>query len=157
MQRQCAGAAAVGGDDVIGMRHLQPAIVGLELARDEALAADRQQPLEIGRVGLEIDQLERGAVVVFHQHAIGRARTAAPAAAWPMLGHGHFERGKLADSGIGNARCQRTVDDPDREVPQQIDDARMRPLMARRGQFVQQPLDLGAHALERADGGEQGG
>ncbi len=157
MQRQCAGAAAVGRDHVIGMRHLQPAIVGLELARDQALAADRQQPLEIRRVGLEIDQLERGAVLVFHQHAIGRARTAAPAAAWPMLGHRDVERGELADLGVGDARRQRTVDDPGGEVPHQIDDARMRPLMARRGQFVQQPLDLGPHALERADGGKQGG
>ena len=60
---------------MIGMGHLQPAVIGFELARDEAAASHGQQPLEIGGIGIEIDELERGAGIVLDQHAIGRARS----------------------------------------------------------------------------------
>ena len=42
-------------------------------------------------------------------------------------------------------------------MPKQIDDARMRPLVPRRDELVQKPLDLRPHALERAHRGEERG
>ena len=68
---------------MVGMRHLQPAVIGFELAGDQPPASFRQQPLEIGRVGLEIDELERGARLVLDQHAIGTRAAAAPPARPP--------------------------------------------------------------------------
>ncbi len=102
MHGQSARAARIDRDHVIGMGHLQPAVVGFELARDQPLAAYRQQPLEIDGIGIEIDQLERGAAVVLDQHAIGRARSTPAAAAAPMLGDRDFEGGELADFGVGD-------------------------------------------------------
>ena len=58
------------------MRHLQPAIIGFELAGDQSPAALRQEALQIGGIGLEIDELER-ARGILHQHAIGRSRAPA--------------------------------------------------------------------------------
>ncbi len=155
MQRQRT-QPALNRHHVIGMGHLQPAIVGFDLPRDQTFAAFGQEALEIGWVGVEIDQLERAAIRILDQNAIGRPRPLPPSPAAAVLGHGDFERGQLADLGVGDAGDQGTVDDSDRQMPQQIDDPRMRPLMARRDQRVQQPLDLGPDALERADGGEQG-
>ena len=86
---------------MVGVGHLQPAVIGFELARDEALGAHRQQALEIGRIGIEIDELEGGARCILDQDLVGRAR-AAPSAARPVLAHRHLERGKLADLRVGN-------------------------------------------------------
>ena len=64
VQRQRAVAAllfAIDRHHMIGVGHLQPAVIGLELARDELATPRRQQPLQIGRVGVEIDELDRGA------------------------------------------------------------------------------------------------
>ena len=87
---------------MIRMRHLQPTIIGFELPRDQPPASFRQQALEIGRIGIEIDELER-ARCILHQHTIGATGVTARTAL-PMLGHGHFQRGKLADPGIGDPR-----------------------------------------------------
>ena len=86
---------------MVGVRHLQPAVVGLELARDEALGAHRQKALQIGGIGIEIDELEGGTREILDQDLVGRAG-AAPSAAWPVLAHRHRERGKLADPRLGN-------------------------------------------------------
>ena len=78
-QRQLCRAAlrVVDRDDVVWVRHLQPAVIGFELAGDEPPASLRQQALEIGRIGVEIDELER-ARVVLHQNAVrGRERRGA--------------------------------------------------------------------------------
>ena len=86
---------------MVGVRHLQPAVIGFEPARDEALGAHRQKALEIGGIGIEIDELEGGTRDILDQDLVGRAR-AAPSAAWPVLAHCHLERGKLADLRLGN-------------------------------------------------------
>jgi hypothetical protein len=67
-----------------------------------------------------------------------------------MLGHGHFQRGKLADACIRNPRRQLAVDHALRQVPEEIDDAGMRRLVARRHELVQKPLDARADAFEAA-------
>ena len=51
--------------------------------------------------------------------------------------------------------ADRPVDHRHRQMPEEIDDPRMRPLVARRDELVQQRLDLGPHALQGAHGGEQ--
>ena len=140
---------------MIGMRHLQPAVVGFELAGDEAAASRGQEALEISGIGVEIDELERAARIVLDQHAIGRARSPLAPAARPVLGDRDFEGGKLADLGLGDARHDRPVDDAHGKMPNEIDDARMRPLVPRRHELVQEPLDLGPHALQRAHRGEE--
>ena len=73
-----------------------------------------------------------------------------------MFGDRDFERGKLADLGLGDARHDRPVDDAHGKMPNEIDDARMRPFVPRTHELVQKPLDLRPHALERADRGEEG-
>ena len=60
---------------MVGVRHLQPAVIGLEPARDEALGALRQQALEIGGIGIEIDELEGAPECILDQDAC-RARAA---------------------------------------------------------------------------------
>ena len=109
---------------MVGVRHLQPAVIRFELAGDQPAASFGQQPLEISRVGVEIDELERGARLVLDQHAIGPERPPRRChRRRPMLGHGDFERGELADLGVGDAgasgrsitetgRCHTEVDDP---------------------------------------------
>ena len=156
-QRRRARFGAIELGHMIGMRHLQPAVVGLELAGDQPPASLRQQALEIGGVGIEIDELERGPGLILDQHAVGTEAAAAPspAAARPMLGHRDFERGKLADLSVGYAWRDGAVDHRDRQMPQEVDHARMPALVARRQQLVQQPLDLGPHALQGAHRGEQ--
>ena len=52
---------AVDRHDMVGVGHLQPAVIRFELAGDEAPGAHREKPLEIGRIGIEIDELEGGA------------------------------------------------------------------------------------------------
>ena len=74
-----------------------------------------------------------------------------------MLGDGHFQRGKLADAGVGDPRRQRPVDHSLRQVPEEIDDPGMRRLVARRHELVQQPLDAQPNALEAACRSEEGG
>jgi hypothetical protein len=74
-----------------------------------------------------------------------------------MLGDRHFERGKLADLRFGDARADGAVDHRDRQMPEKIDHPRMRARMARGEKLVQQRLDLGPHALERAHGREERG
>jgi hypothetical protein len=73
-----------------------------------------------------------------------------------MLRHGDLKRGNVADSRVDDARGDGAVDQADRQVPKEIDDARMCRWLARSEELVEQPLDLGPHALERADGGEEG-
>ena len=132
---------------MVGMGHLQPAVIGLDLARDQAAAPDRQQAAEIGRVGVEIDELER-AGGVFDQNLVWRAHAAAAATPGPMLGHGHFEGGDLADARFGDAGRRGAVDHPLRQVPEQIDHARMGGGVARGHELVQQALDLGPDAAK---------
>ena len=74
-----------------------------------------------------------------------------------MLRHNDFNRCELADPGVGDARRDWAVDDPDRQMPQEIDDARMCHLVTRGEELVQDPLDLGTHPLQGADRGEQRG
>ena len=70
-QRRRAAFGAIELGHMVGMRHLQPAVIRLELAGDQPPASLRQQALEIGRVGIEIDELERGPGLILDQHAIG--------------------------------------------------------------------------------------
>ena len=77
-QRRRASLSAIELGHMVGMRHLQPAVIGLELAGDQPPASLRQQPLEIGWVGVEIDELERGPRLILDQHAIGTGAAAAP-------------------------------------------------------------------------------
>jgi hypothetical protein len=74
-----------------------------------------------------------------------------------MLRHNDFNRCELADPGVGDARGDGAVDNAGRQMPQEIDDARVRPLMTRGDEIVQDPLDLGTHPLQGADRGEQRG
>ena len=74
-----------------------------------------------------------------------------------MLGHGHFQRGKLADAGVRNPRRQLPVDHALRQMPEEIDDAGMGGLVARRHELVEQPLDARADAFEAARRSEEGG
>ncbi len=133
---------------MIGMRHLQVAVIGFELAGDEPLAADGQEPLEIGRIGLEVDKLERAGIVL--DQNLVRRPPAAPSAAGPMLGHPDLERGQLSGARVGDSRNERPVDDPHRQMPQKIDGPGMGPLMTRRHQFIQQTLDARANAFQGA-------
>ena len=142
---------------MIGVGHLQPPVIGFELAGDKAFASLRQEPLEIGRVGVEIDELERETRLVLDQHAIGRARSPLTAAARPVLHDRDFECGELADPGLGNTRRHGAVDDADGKLPKKIDDAGMRPLGARRNELVQHPLDLGSHPRQGAHRREERG
>ncbi len=71
-----------------------------------------------------------------------------------MLGHRDFERGEIAGPGFGDARRDGAVDQAHRQMPDEIDDPRMRPLMGRRDELVQQALDLGPDALKGARRGE---
>jgi hypothetical protein len=73
-----------------------------------------------------------------------------------MLRHRDFQRSQLADLDVGNTWRDGAVDDAGRDMPQQIDDAGVRALVARRDQLIERTLDLGPYALERADGREQG-
>ena len=74
-----------------------------------------------------------------------------------MLGHGHFQGGKLADAGIRDPRRQLPVDHALRQMPEEIDDARMGGLVARRDKLGEEPLDARAHAFEAARRSEEGG
>ena len=154
-QRQRPAAPVICFHHVIGVRHLQPAVIGFELARDDAPAAHGQEPLQIGAVGVEIDELER-ARSVLNQHAIGRPRTA-PRAAGPVLGDGDFERGEVANASVGDFGCQLAVDDAHRQVPEEIDDSGMGHLVTWGNELVQQAFEFGPDACEAAGRGEEGG
>jgi hypothetical protein len=65
-----------------------------------------------------------------------------------MLGHGHFERDDLADAGIGDAGRHLAVDDGLRQVPEEIDHARMGRAMAGSHELVQQAFDPWPNAAE---------
>jgi hypothetical protein len=73
-----------------------------------------------------------------------------------MLGHGHFQRGKLADPGIGDPRRQRPVDHPLRQMPDKIDDAGMSTLMPRRHELVEHAFNARPDAFEATRRGEEG-
>jgi hypothetical protein len=75
----------------------------------------------------------------------------------PMLGDGHFQRGELADKRIRDPRRELPVDHALWQMPQEIDDAGMGGLVARRHELGEQPLDARADALEAARRSEEGG
>ena len=64
-----------------------------------------------------------------------------------MFGDRDFERGKLADLGLGDARHDRPVDDAHGKMPNEIDDARMRPFVPRTHELVQKPSTFGPTPL----------
>ena len=59
--------------------------------------------------------------------------------------------------GIGDARRDLPVDQPLRQMPEQVDHPRMRVGVARRHELVQQALDARAHAFKASGRREQGG
>jgi hypothetical protein len=132
---------------------LQPTVIGIELARDETLAALRQKPPEIGGVGVEIDELER-ARFVLDKNLVRRPRAPA-SASLAVFNHRDLERSELADTRIDDPGCKLPVDDRDREMKQKVDHARMRLGMPRGDQLVEQPFDTRADALQGANRGEQ--
>ena len=73
-----------------------------------------------------------------------------------MLCHRDIEGGQLARTGVGDLGGQRPVDDTHRQVPKEIDDPRLRLLMARGHERVQQAFDPGPHAAKAPGRGEQG-
>ena len=81
--------AAAGTKHVFALsgNHIMPvfdaaleAQLSLVHVRHEAAAAHRQEALQISRVGIEIDKLERGACGVLDQDLVRRSSAAPPAA-----------------------------------------------------------------------------
>src|SRR5581483_10711364 len=65
--------------DHLGMNDLQSLAIVIELARDDAALADRQQPLRIAALLAEIDQADMAALIVGRLDAERRAGGAAAA------------------------------------------------------------------------------
>jgi hypothetical protein len=140
---------------MIGVGHLQPAVIGLDLAGDQALFSDGEKALQVSGIGLEIDELERAGRVL-HQYLVRRP-SAPPPAARPMLGDSHFEGRERADLSFRDRRHDRPIDEAHRQVPQKVDGPRMGPGKPWSHQFIEQPLDSRADAFQGADRGEEGG
>ena len=145
----------LGRDDVVGMGDLRHAVVVVDPAADHPLRADRQQPLQIVALHVEIDE-HQGAGRIADKHPIGSASVAGLMALYLGLD---------SDDGIGGpiAGMERTdrgrcaaVDQPRRQVPQEIDDigpgrtldeaAKLRPDAGQHRHRREQPVERsGAH------------
>src|SRR5580658_1793346 len=133
-----------GGADVIGMAHLEHAVVGVELAADRAGRADRQGPLQPIAAGPEEGQDDEPGLVRA-AHAIGQARGPRRL----MLIDRDGEGDHLPGLGFGQLGREPAIDDPGRHMPDEIDDERPRRLLDELAQAL-------AQAFERGDRGEEG-
>ena len=134
----------VGRYDMVGMRHLGHAVEPLDLAADHDGIADGkllQQPVATGMEEGQVDL----AGLVGAADLIGMARIRGSR----MVLHAH---GQGRDEAIGRLRhmgSEPAVDDPGRQVPQQVGDMRA-------DQLFRQLSKLRTQALQRRDGCEQG-
>jgi antitoxin CptB len=141
---QWHGIQLVRRQHVIGVRHLELIFVALDLAADDALRANRQRPIQIVLMRMEIDQFDRGRVVGASD-AIGLA----PVARRDVIEHVDGDRCDAAGFSRDQLRAIRTIDHADRQVEDQIDDPWPR-------DSRDQLFKLGADAAKRARFGEQG-
>ena len=108
-------------DDAVGMDDLQHAVVHLHGAGDVALGADRQQLLDIARLGAEIGQ-HHVAGVVAGIDQMRRARIARRRR--PMPVDGHLQRHHGSRHRVADFRPRPAVDHARRQMQQQIDQPR---------------------------------
>ena len=124
---------------MIRVGHLGPAVEMLDLAADGAARADRQLLRHIVRLGIEEDDIQRAALVL-GQHPVGLLA----AASRPVLDHGDDQGGNHIVRRLGDPGIEAPVDDPARQMPEQIHDRFP-------GQRLQQFRDT------RTDAGKAGG
>ncbi len=108
-------------DDIVGVGHLRHAVVVLDLAADHPLGADRQEALQVVALDVEIDQHQRARRIA-DEHPIGPPPN--PGLVTFDLGLDRNDRAGRPIARVERADLRRgaAVDDPRRQVPQQIDD-----------------------------------
>jgi len=74
-----------------------------------------------------------------------------------VLGHRHLERSELADAGIRDPRSDMAIDDALRQMPEEVDHARMGRAVTGRHELVEQGFDPGPDATQAPGRGEQRG
>ena len=130
-------------DHIVGMRHLQLVLEGLDATGNDPPRSGRQDIQQIFCVGAEEHQVHGGAVIR-HPHFIGLAFHP-----WrEMIEHADFDSGDAAGFCGNQPGAVRTVHHPNRQVENQVHQLWARHLG---DQFFQ----LGAHPGQGADFGKK--
>ena len=108
-------------DHAVGMHHLQHAVVEAGGARDVAQLADRQQPLQIRPLHVEIGDDEIAGVVAGVDQ-VRRARAMRRRRPVPL--DPHRDRDQRTGNHVGEPGAGAPIDGPGRQVEQQIDESR---------------------------------
>ena len=104
------------------MRHLQRLAVALDAARHVALLAHGELPLDELALGVEEHEIEAAAVVL-GLHLVGGSSVAAGGRL--VFQHAYFERGDAARRSLGDGGLGAAVDHAVRQMPQEIEHARL--------------------------------
>ena len=143
-----------GRHDVVRVGHLRFVVEPVDLARDEACFALGQHAPDRVRIGVEKHQRE-GAGAVGDIDPVGDL----PVAGWrrAVAHDGGFHRHHAFGRQIADLRAEAPVHDTGGQVKQQVNDARrIAGCSVRRAQEGgQQPVQLGADALQAGGPGEQ--
>src|SRR5439155_10181414 len=129
-------------DDIIGMRDLWPAVVVIDRAADDALGADRQQPLQMVAFDAEINEAQRAGAV----RAVDPIGAPAKTGFMPLdadLQRDDWAR-PVARIELAERRRGAAIDDPDRQMPQPID-------AERAGGALDEPAELRSDAGQYRD------
>ena len=135
------GGEGLAVHDPVGVHHLQAAVPELEPARHEARRAERQRLLDPGGVVAEEHQRAVAGLVLDDgpegRLDVGRGQ---------VLAHPALERDDLVAGGVADLGPGRAVDDGDRQVQHEVEDARGP--RRRAEQAVERRRDLRADAAQ---------
>ena len=132
-QRQIS--AVLRRHDVVGVRHLQRVVVALDTARHETDFALGQLPLHERMIGVEEYEVE-AAGIVLRRDLVGSFRIAARRRL--VLQHPDGECRNGARHGRRDGRLRPAIDDSGRQMPDEIENPRMRDARRQSQRLLQQ-------------------